>query len=100
MKTVWSKIKLFWKELGNFLTNLLCPIITVIIAIMEALQLPSNVIQVMKKIEYWCFYACATKEKIDKIVIEAEQKKAEKKCKCNNEQCQCESKDQCNCEDK
>lgn len=52
MKKVWSKIKCFIKELGNILTNMLCPICSIIIAAMEVGQLPASAIQFMKKVEY------------------------------------------------
>ena len=68
MKNVWKKIKLFFKELGNFLTNLLCPIISVVAAGMELCQFPISWINAVKKAEYWCWKACGTKEVIDKII--------------------------------
>lgn len=68
MKKVWSKIKCFIKEIGNILTNMLCPICAIIIAAMEVGQLPASAIQFMKKVEYWLFYACGTKDMIDEIV--------------------------------
>lgn len=37
MKNIWKKFKLFFREVGNFLTNLLCPIVSIVIAGMEAL---------------------------------------------------------------
>ena len=70
MKNFWNKFKLFWKELGNTLTNFLCPLISLLIAIMELCQLPSSWIQSMKKIEYWAWFACGTKEKIDEMIDE------------------------------
>lgn len=77
MKVFWSKFKIFWKELGNILTNILCPLVSLIIAIMEAFQLPINTISAMKKVEYWLFYACGTKETIDNIIENVEKKKEE-----------------------
>lgn len=68
MKKIWKKFKLFWKELGNILTNLLCPVLAVIAAGMELCQLPTKWIQGVKKAEYWCWKLCGTKENIDKIV--------------------------------
>lgn len=64
----WSKIKLFWKEVGNLLTNVLCPLLGILIAISEVIGLPISWIQSLKKAEYWCWNACGTKEDIDKIV--------------------------------
>lgn len=68
MKKFWSKFKLFWKELGNFLTNLLCPVVSALASGAALLQLPAGVIQFLKKVEYWCFYACSTKPVIDELV--------------------------------
>ena len=68
MKKFWKKFKIFWVEIGNILTNILCPVVAVVAAGMELCQLPTSWIQVVKKIEYWCWYACGTKEKLDKIV--------------------------------
>ena len=68
MKKFWKKFKIFWVEIGNILTNILCPVIAVVAAGMELCQLPASWIQAVKKVEYWCWYACGTKEKLDKIV--------------------------------
>lgn len=68
MKTYWKKFKLFWKELGNIFTNMLCPLLSTIVAILEIFGLPINWINAVKQAEYWCWNACGTKEKIDEIV--------------------------------
>lgn len=68
MKTFWKKIKLFFREVGNILTNLLCPVIAVVIAGMELCQFPIAWIKLLKKIEYWCWKACGTQETIEKII--------------------------------
>lgn len=73
MKNFWSKFKLFWKELGNTITNFLCPLISLLIAIMELCQLPNSWIQMMKKAEYWAWFASGTKEKIDALIEEIEE---------------------------
>lgn len=72
MKKFWSKFKLFWCELGNVLTNLLCPLISLVIAFMEIFQLPTNWIQIMKKVEHWAWFACGTKDKIDEMIDQIE----------------------------
>lgn len=69
--TVWEKFKLFWRELGNILLNIACPVLSMIAAICELLQLPASVIDAIKKAEYWCFYAFGTKKVIDKIIENA-----------------------------
>lgn len=68
MKTYWKKFKTFWKEIGNLLTNVACPILAMVSAILEIFNAPVSWIQGVKKAEYWCWYACGTKDEIDKIV--------------------------------
>ena len=74
MKKFWEKFKLFWKELGNILTNLLCPVLSILCALSELLHLPDSVIKALKKAEHWAFYANATKPMIDAIVESADKK--------------------------
>lgn len=74
MKNFWNKFKIFWKEVGNVLTNLLCPLLSILCAFAELIHLPNAVINVLKKAEYWCFYACGTKEVIDELVSAADSK--------------------------
>ena len=68
MKKFWAKFKLFWRELGNVLTNVLCPFVAILAAIMEVCQLPISWVQGVKKFEYYCWEACGTKKELDKIV--------------------------------
>lgn len=68
MKKIWKKFLCFWKELGNIITNVLAPFASLLVAAAELLQLPIVVIQALKKVEYWCFYACGTQKTIDDIV--------------------------------
>lgn len=68
MKTYWKKIKAFWKELGNILTNVACPLLAIVAAILEVFGAPANWIQGVKKAEHWCWNASGTKDKIDEIV--------------------------------
>lgn len=68
MKTYWKKFKAFWKELGNLLTNVACPLLATVAAVLEVFGAPANWIQGVKKAEYWCWNASGTKEKIDEIV--------------------------------
>lgn len=67
-----KKIKLFLKEVGNALTNILCPLVSVVVALMELLQLPTSWIQAVKKFEHWAWYASGTKDEIDKMLDEIE----------------------------
>lgn len=68
MKTYWEKFKLFWRELGNVFTNILCPLLSAIVAILEIFGLPISWINSVKQAEYWCWNACGTKNKIDSII--------------------------------
>ena len=67
-KTAWKKFVVFWKEVGNFLTNLLCPIFSLVAACAELLQLPTNVIQAIKKAEHWAWNISGTKDIIDGFI--------------------------------
>lgn len=68
MKKVWNTIKLVGKELFNALTNLLCPILSIVCAFAELIQLPDSAIQALKKAEYWCFFVSGTKKSVDGLV--------------------------------
>ena len=68
MKTYWKKFKAFWKELGNMITNVACPFLSVAAALLEVFGAPASWIQGVKKAEYWCWNAYGTKEQIDQIV--------------------------------
>ena len=68
MKKYWKKLKAFWFELGNLLTNIACPFLSIAAALLEVANAPVSWIQGVKKAEYWCWNACGTKEKIDDIV--------------------------------
>lgn len=66
---VWNKLKLFVKELFNFVTNLIVPLISILTAIAEVLQLPIGFIKGLKTTEYWLFNFAATKPVIDNIIV-------------------------------
>jgi hypothetical protein len=85
-KKAWKKFMVFWREVGNFFTNLLCPILSILAATAELLQLPSNAIQALKKAEEWCYQACGTKKIIDGMV-EGIDKVVEKNDNCDCEEC-------------
>lgn len=68
MKTYWKKFKMFWREIGNLLTNVLCPLLATVAAILEIFGAPITWINGIKKAEYWCWNACGTKEKIDAVI--------------------------------
>ena len=70
----WKKFLLFWRELGNFFTNLMCPVMSFICAIAEILNLPQNTIKQLKNVEYWFWKISGTKDAIDHIVDQVDQK--------------------------
>lgn len=72
MSKFWKKVKCAVREIFNFLTNLLCPILSLVCALMEVFGLPTKAIQAVKKAEYWCWYAAGTKETIDNFVEKVE----------------------------
>ena len=72
MSKFWKKVKCAVKEIFNFLTNLLCPILSLVCALMEFFGLPTKAIQAVKKAEYWCWYAAGTKDTIDHFVDKVE----------------------------
>ena len=72
MSKFWKKVKCAVKEVFNFLTNLLCPILSLVCALMEVFGLPTKAIQAVKKAEYWCWYAAGTKDTIDNFVDKVE----------------------------
>ena len=74
MKKIFKRIGLFLKELLNIIGNILVPIVSVLIAIMAILPVPTKFIKLLKVFEYWLFYAQGTAEKIDKIIEEKEKK--------------------------
>ena len=67
-KKWWEKLKIFLRELANIITNVCVPIVAIACGICEAVNAPSNVIQILKKVEYWLFYAMGTAHKIDEII--------------------------------
>lgn len=72
MKNYWKKFKTFWKEIGNLLTNVACPFLSIAAAILEIFNAPISWIQGVKKAEYWCWNACGTKKVIDEIIVQVD----------------------------
>lgn len=68
MKNYWKKFKIFWKELGNILTNFACPFLAIVASLLEVFGAPVSWAQAVKKAEYYCWQACGTKKELDKIV--------------------------------
>ena len=67
-KKAWKKFVIFWKEVGNFFTNLLCPILSLLAACAELLQLPTKAIQGLKNAEHWAWNLSGTKDIVDDLV--------------------------------
>ena len=67
MKKIWEIIKKVGKELFNALTNLLCPILSIISAFAQLVSLPEAVIKALKDAEYWCFFVSGTKKSVDSL---------------------------------
>lgn len=70
---LWTKIKIFFKELLNIATNVACPILSALCAIAELCQLPGTVIEGIKKVEYKAFEVCGTAKQIAEYVENTEQ---------------------------
>ena len=67
-KKIKDRVVLIVKEIGNFITNLLLPLVGLIIIVLEALPVPKKYIKLLKTIEYWLFYASGTAKKIDENI--------------------------------
>ena len=65
-----KRVKLFIREIGNLLANVLVPLVSLLILIVDLFPVPTAIIAWMKKIEYWLFFASGTADKIDKILEE------------------------------
>lgn len=72
MKKIFARIRVFFKELGNILTNFIVPFVSLLIAILEILPIPTIWIKFLKTVEYWLFYASGTAKDIEKIVEDKE----------------------------
>ena len=62
-----KKFKLFFKEMGNAMTNVLCPLFSVIAALLELFHFPTEWIKFVKEMEYWAWFTSGTKDKIDAL---------------------------------
>jgi len=51
-KKIKDRVVLIVKEIGNFITNLLLPLVGLIIIVLEALPVPKKYIKLLKTIEY------------------------------------------------
>ena len=66
---VWGKkIGLFLREIMNLLTNVLVPLASVVVAVLEILPVPIIWVKIAKMVECWLFDFAGTSSKIDKII--------------------------------
>ncbi len=78
IQKVKSWIAIAIKETANILTNLLVPIISVVVLIAEVIPfIPTSWVGILKKIEYWMFYAAGTATDIAAKAKEELEKKSE-----------------------
>lgn len=71
-KKLFEWFGLLFREIGNFLTNLLVPLLAIVIFIVEILPIPNKdkVLLWLKRVEYWVFYASGTAKILAKRVLE------------------------------
>lgn len=77
-KAVMKRVHLFLKEILNVLGNVLVPLVSLVVLIMEILPVPITWIEAVKKAEYWLFYVSGTGERIEEIIEENVKKLEEK----------------------
>ena len=70
MNKILKRVKLFLKEVMNVLTDVLVPLVALIIAILELLPVPFIWIRVLKQAEHILFKAFGTLEDIEEIIRE------------------------------
>lgn len=68
MNKLYKRVKLFFKEIGNILTNTLIPVVGLVILIAEILPIPVTYIKYLKLVEYWLFYASGTADQISEEI--------------------------------
>ncbi len=72
-KKAWQQLRLAVREMGNALTNVLVPILSVACAMAEVLQLPTGAVAKLKQAEHKLFFACETMEIIHTYLGRMEQ---------------------------
>jgi predicted secreted Zn-dependent protease len=73
-----NRFVIFLKEIMNVLTNILVPLVSLLVMIAELLPfIPIGAVNVLKKIEYWMFYAAGTSKDIEKKLEEKQKKLSE-----------------------
>lgn len=80
MKNFKNRLLLIVKEVVNFLLNVLVPVVSLLILIMELLPfIPIKWIDAMKKFEYYAFKYSGTAEKISERLEEKYKELEEKR---------------------
>ena len=67
MEKVINRLKLIGKEILNFLTNIVIPLIPILMIILELFGAKKDVLEKVKKLEYALFEICGTKKDIDNM---------------------------------
>ena len=67
MEKVINRLKLIGKEILNFLTNIVIPLIPILMIILELFGAKKEVLEKFKKLEYALFEICGTKKDIDNM---------------------------------
>lgn len=78
MEKFVTRLKLIIKEVGNFLANIAVPLISLLIAILGVLPVPTTWLDALKKVEYWLFKVSGTAKDLEEV-IEKNTAEAEKK---------------------
>lgn len=67
MEKVINRLKLIGREILNFLTNIVIPLIPILMIILELCGAKKEVLEKVKKWEYALFEICGTKKNIDNM---------------------------------
>lgn len=67
MEKVINRLKLIGKEILNFLTNIVIPLIPILMILLELFGAKKEVLEKVKKWEYALFEICGTKKDIDNM---------------------------------
>ena len=61
-----ARLKLIGKEIMNFITNIIVPLIPIVMVILEICGVPKSTLEKIKEIEYKLFEAFGTEEDLKK----------------------------------
>ncbi len=71
---VWTKILIGVKEVGNVITNMLCPLTSILVVIATMFQLPIGVVKALKTAEEWLWKASGTATAVEEAIKKQEEK--------------------------